>query len=133
MAVDDLLLRCCLCGRPIPVARYDAYVLDDEWVRRRPGMRGRIACGGCVLADVWVCDPDDTEHIPSVIEGRRDIDSWSHITRQGTLKAMAVQFPEYAVEQGGCAYLERVLAEPKRLPQEFLDRIRHALQSDDAA
>ncbi|MFJ1958764.1 hypothetical protein ACIOGT_38120 [Streptomyces microflavus] len=47
-------IRCCRCGKNIPLAQ-DIYELDAEWQRRFPDTVGTLACHGCVLRRYWIC------------------------------------------------------------------------------
>lgn len=107
MSAPPLLLACCLCARRLP-ARRDVYVLDGEWARRYPQMRGRIACERCALRDhYWECDASGAYppgHVAATA-GRPDHDSWCHMLAHGTLKGVTLGYPEWAVEQGGGEYV----------------------------
>lgn len=117
MTPPTLTLHCCRCGKRLPQAR-DVYVLDDEWARRYPGMTGRIACHGCSLGTEWHCriyrgKPSANSNHPFVVghiaspytDPERDFDSWSHVSPASTLKAAARACPEFAIAQGGEAYV----------------------------
>ncbi|MEU1628262.1 hypothetical protein ABZ746_23615 [Streptomyces sp. NPDC020096] len=100
-------IRCCLCGRNIPLAQ-DIYELDAEWQRRFPDMVGTFACARCALDTYWSCEQRGTGtyvdgHI-SAAEGRC-FDSWSHIGHEGTQRAMVQVCPRSALLQGGEPYL----------------------------
>ena len=108
-----LRITCCLCLKRVP-ARQDVYPLDDEWARRYPGMRGRLACPGCALRDnYWDCQTTRDNYVPGHILaaiGGRDIDSWSHVGPPHTQVAAVLAHPASAMLQGGEDYLRWVAA-----------------------
>jgi hypothetical protein len=104
-----LRLICCLCGKPVAQSG-DAYILDGEWARRYPSMRGRIACR-CAIGCEWQCKDRSGQfvagHIPTP-PGRSDFDSWSHILESATHKAAALLDLKSAMMQGGEDYIRWV-------------------------
>jgi hypothetical protein len=103
-----LRLTCCLCSKLI-AQRADTYPLDDEWVRRYPAMRGRIACNRCALGNhYWECELPGggfaPGHIP--VRGyRTDIDSWSHVGPPCTHVVAVLLDLDSAMIQGGAEYV----------------------------
>lgn len=110
-ATLDWRLTCCLCHRPVS-RRALVYVLDAEWARRNPGLRGRLSCRECVDDHQFSCrcapgraglravqSPQDTV-------ATRTFTSWDHISDSGPLKAMLLEYPAAAVAQGARAYVE---------------------------
>lgn len=103
-----LRLVCCMCSKPI-AQRADVYPLDDEWARRYPGLRGRIACHRCALRDHhWECELPGggfvPGHIPVGGDGA-DIDSWSHVGPSCTQVAAVLLDLDSAMIQGGADYV----------------------------
>lgn len=96
---------CCLCGKRFAGADPTTYLLDAEWRRRHPNMRGRFACDSCVLRDpryYWQCRDDEgaypAGHIPTRHHRppREDCDSWDHTVAHGTVAWMR-NIPEDAL------------------------------------
>ncbi|MEW1551862.1 hypothetical protein [Streptomyces tsukubensis] len=127
-------IRCCLCGRNIPLAG-DAVVLDAEWQRRFPDMNGTIACETCTSRNGWNCcigrqGAFVDGHIAAP-EGIVDVDCWSHILDRGTHRAAVLCHPRSGLLQGAEPYLRSVAARRGTRP-DVAAELRAVLQEWDA-
>jgi hypothetical protein len=91
-------IRCCL--------------LDGEWQRRYPNMRGTPACERCVIDYGWSCCTTNEGgfvdgHVAAP-EDEVDVDSWSHHLERGTHRALAQCHPRSGLLQGAEVYLRSV-------------------------
>ena len=130
-----LRITCCLCAKPIP-ARADVYLLDDEWARRYPRMRGRIACSHCSLGGpFWDCEDARGNyargHVP-IPDRRADkpCDAWDHIAGHGT-QAWAVRAaPESGVIQGAENHLRWIVWRWGKADPEAAERVVRAFMGE---
>ena len=98
----DRRLHCCLCRRRIPVGG-DVCVLDGEWRRRHPRMKGSLACHRCITrGEGWRCQPDLAPlpggHVPAPGVGEL-CDSMDHVLCIGTQAGVARLYPDAVREQ----------------------------------
>jgi hypothetical protein len=136
MRSPQFRIACSLCGKPIPLTS-DVYALDEEWQRRFPRMVGTLACRRCALdRHQWKCENLDGTYVPGhrpAAHGdeQRDFDAWSHITGEGTHRAMVVLHPWSGLLQGADAYL-RHLVQRSGVDPTVAGRLRNVLAEWDA-
>ncbi|MFF1561754.1 hypothetical protein [Streptomyces sp. NPDC058279] len=126
-------ITCCLYRKEIPLAR--DVVLDGEWQRRYPKMRGILACERCVIDYGWNCC---TKTVGGFVDGhiaapqdQVDIDSWSHLLERGTYRALVALHPRSGLLQGAEPYLRSLAS--RKLSEPLAPRLRPALDEWDAA
>lgn len=139
-ALEEIMTRpkfriaCCLCQRPIALAR-SIFALDAEWQRRYADMIGTLACGECALrGHKWQCLTSNGAYVEGHIPVRQqdgepeqqDFDSRSHVLGSGTHVAMVLTHPHSALLQGAEEYL-RWAASHRSTPPDVAARLQ-ALQ-----
>lgn len=102
-----ITIACCLCGRR---AAREVVPLDDEWARRYPNMRGRLACFNCAVRDNYFeCLGRGGAYQAGHIAPQRDVppecDSWWHGGPVHTLAAAVIRYPREALAQGAGEYM----------------------------
>lgn len=97
-------LACCLCRRRLYDSKHGGpFLLDAEWLRRHPDMRGMFACASCVLKRHWW----------GIQHGK---DALDHTQGQVDPTTIALWFPWSALLQGGEEWIRWAVTHPQSHP-----------------